>query len=195
MNIKIALGIFLPLVLIILLVVLSSVNVGFSIDKETVQSIQFDSLFTVQIGAKSNIPIQTITLNNNFFMPKRYELTKIIVCLNDKEGLKNRENLNVKYSEGTYSRSSDVPIFDEVFFDYSYYGRQSIELPGSSKKQVKILVEPKQLYRYEETINSYRDFDEILLIESKDNKLYRYNSCSNLETKELDSAIHIQIMK
>jgi len=195
MNIKLALGILLPLALIVFLVILSTANIGFSLEKQDVDSVQFSSLFVDKNSPKNNIPIQTITITNDFFLSKRYELPKMIVCLNDKEGIKEIQNIQVKYNEGSYTRGSDVPIFDELFFDYNYYSKQSIELPTESKKQVKILIEPKYLYNYDTEIDSYREYDELLLIESKDTNRYSYNSCQSLESKEMYSTTHILIAK
>lgn len=195
MNIKLALGIFLPLALILFLVILSTANIGFSIEKQDVDFIQFNSLFVNNNAPRNNIPLQTITITNDFFLPKRYELPRLIVCLNDKEGIKEIQNMQVKYNEGSYTIGSDVPIFDEIFFDYNSYSKQSIELPAESKKQVKILVEPKYLYNYEQEIGLYNEYDELLLIESKDTNRYSYNSCRNLESKEIDLATHISIAK
>lgn len=195
MNIKLALGIFLPLALILFLVILSTANIRFSIEKQEVNSIKFNSLFVNNTAPRNNIPIQTITITNGFFLPKRYELPGLIVCLNDKKGIKEIQNLQVKYSEISYIRGSEIPIFDEIFFDYDFYSKQSIELPAESKKQVKILIEPKYLYNYGQEINSYNEYDELLLIESKDTNRYFYNSCRNLESKEMNSATHISIAK
>ena len=177
------------------LVILSTANIGFSLEKQDVDSVQFSSLFVDKNSPKNNIPIQTITITNDFFLSKRYELPKMIVCLNDKEGIKEIQNIQVKYNEGSYTRGSDVPIFDELFFDYNYYSKQSIELPTESKKQVKILIEPKYLYNYDTEIDSYREYDELLLIESKDTNRYSYNSCQSLESKEMYSTTHILIAK
>ncbi|MDP7196481.1 MAG: hypothetical protein QF864_09855 [SAR202 cluster bacterium] len=195
MNIKLTLGIFLPLALILFLVILSTANIGFSLEKQDITSVQFSSLFVDKNSPKNNIPIQTITITNDFFLSKRYELPKLIVCLNDKGGIKEIQNIQVKYNEGSYARGSNAPIFDEIFFDYNYNSKQSIELPAESKKQVKILVEPKYLYNYDTEIDSYKEYDELLLIESKDTSIYSYNSCRNLESKEMDSATHILIAK
>jgi len=196
MNIKLAVGILLPLALILFLVILSISNIGFSLEKQNVDSVQFSSLFVDKNSPKNNnIPIQTITITNDFFLPKRYELPRLIVCLNDKEGIKPIQNIRVKYREGFYSRGSDVPIFDEIFFDYNYRPKQSIELPAESKKQIKILVEPKYLYNYGAGIESYKEYDELLLIESKDSSRYSYKSCQNLESEDIDSATHIPILK
>lgn len=190
------LGIFLPLALIISLVVLSTVNSGFSINKEDVQSIQFNALFVGKDAPRNTILLQTITIANDFFLPKKYELPRLIVCLSDKDGAKEATNLQVKYNEGSYTRGSDVPIFDEIFLDYNSYSKQSVELPANSKKQVKVLVEAKYLYNYETEIQSYKDYDELLLIQKKSTTYYynSYSSCRNLESEELNTAIHIPIL-
>lgn len=203
MNIKLIFGIVIPSFIIIVLVVLSRIDIGVSINKETVESVQFNSLFTNQSQTRNNIPIQTITLNNNFFLSKKFELPKLIVCLNDKEGLKQRENLQVRYSEGRYSIDSDIPIFQDLIYDdHSYYSsKQTVEVPANSKKQVKILVEPKYIYDYgsgneyaKNVIESNKLYDELLLIQKKNNGRYYY-SCNDLSSKELDSAIRIALIK
>lgn len=196
MNIKLLLGIFIPLIVIILLIVLSSGNIGFSVEKETEKSVLFNSLFVNQYQPRDNIQIQTITLNNDYFMSRKFELPRLIVCLSDKEGVKQRENIQVRYSEGKYSTGSDVPIFEDLYYDsYAYYSStQSIEVAANGKKQVKILIEPKYLYDYQ-NINNYKEYDELLLIQTKGGKRYGYNSCLNLESRELESAARIDIVE
>ena len=44
-------------------------------------------------------------------------------------------------------------------------------------------------------ISSYKEYDEILLIESKGTKIYYYNYCRNLDSKGLDNAVHLEIVK
>ncbi len=195
MNIKLALGIILPLALILSLVILSTANIGFSVEKKDAEYVRFSPLFVDKNSPTNNIPIETITITNDFFLPKRYELPRLQVCLNDKEGVKEIQNMQVRYNEGFYTRGSDVPIFDELIFGYDYHSRQSIELPAESKKQIKILVEPEYLYSYDTDIESYKAYDELLLIESQDTDRYSYNSCQNLDSKEIESAIHIPIIK
>ena len=196
MNIKLALGIFLPLALIVCLVILNTANIGFSLNKENTPSIEFNTLFVGKDTSRNTILLQTITITNDFFLSKKYELPKLIVCLSDKEGIKEATNLQVKYNEGSYTRGSDVPIFDEIFFEYNSYSKQSVELPANSKKQVKVLVEPKYLYNYETEIQSYKDYDELLLIQKKNTNYYydSYSSCRNLESEEMNTAIHIPIV-
>lgn len=221
MDRKLLLGVFLPFFIIFVLVLLSTSDIGFSIEKETEKSVNFNSLFVSRKSIyfdndghvmvtlisdtdlsqnykptqeKGIIILQTIIITNDFFLPKRFELPKTIVCLNDKEGLKARENLQVNYSEGTYSKGSDVPIFDEIFFDAYTYSGKSIELLPYSKKQVKILVEPKYLYNYDRDINTYKEYDELLLIELEGSQIYFYNICGNLKEEDLAEAAHIDIV-
>lgn len=190
MKLKLLLGIFLPLVLIIVLVILSTARMGFSVATEMVKSIQFNDLFVVHNSPANARLLQTITITNDFFLPRKYELPELIVCLSDTEGIKGPTSLQVKYAEGSYSRGSNAPFFDEIFLDYNSYYRQSIELPAKSKKQVKVLVEPQYLYA---EIQSFKEYDELLLIHSKSNKNY-YGSCSDLAGEELSTAIHIPIV-
>jgi hypothetical protein len=193
MNLKLVLGVFIPALVIIILIGLSSADIEFSVEKETINSVELGPLISTQYHPKSQVPIQTITVSNDFFMPRKFELPKLVACLNDKEGAKQMQDLQVKYNEGTYSRGSDIPFFDDIFYDYRYDSRRSIELSANSKKQVKVFVVPKYSYNYQD-ISSYKEYDEILLIQLKDRRRYYYNICSGLESKELENAIHINII-
>ena len=201
MNIKLIVGIIVPVLIILSLVFLSSSNIGFSIEKETEKFIKFDSLFTTQSSyqAKGSIPIQTITLKNDYFLGKRFDLPRLIACLNDKESKKQRESLTIRYSEGNYEPSSDIPIFSELSYDYySNSAQQNVQIPAKGKKQIKILLEPKYVYNYnnENYLESYKEYDEVLLVEAKRNSeysYYSYNSCSDLDSTQLDDAVHIAI--
>ena len=199
MSVKLVLGIFLPVILIVALVILSSANIGFSVKKETVQSVQFNDLFVDVISPKDVVLIQTITITNDFFLPKKYELPRISVCLNDKEGAKEATNLRVRYNEGSYTRGFDAPVFDEIFFDYNMYSKQSVNLPANSKKQVKVLVGPQNVYSSSDDAQSskeqYKPYDELLLIQQKDTtNYYDYSNCGNFGSEELDNAIHVPII-
>jgi len=195
MNLKLILGIFLPAILILLLVILSTANIGFSLEKKTVESIQFNSMFIDQNTTLTNIPVETITIINNFFLSKKYELPTLFACLHDKEAIKEIKTIQVKYNEGSYMSGSDIPIFDEIFFDYNYYSRSTINLPAESKKEVKILIQPTILYSYNSEIDSYKEYDEILLIESNKDNGYYYDYCRSLQSEDLNSAAHILISK
>lgn len=186
MNIKLYLGILLPLVVIVILVVLSNSNIGFSVERENAETISFSSLFSGQSAPRDNVLVQTITMNNNFFMPRRFALPKLIACLNDKEGVKKSEMLQARYSDA----DSQTQVYGGISGYYS--AGQSIELPANSKKQVKVLIDSK--YVTDTAILLYAAYDEVLLIEAKENRQSRI-SCTNLEAEELDSAIHVNIIE
>ena len=194
MNIKLALGIILPLLLIVFLVILSAAGIGFSTVAQTVDSVSFDSLFIDKGAPRTGVPIQTITVTNDFFLAKRYVLPMMAVCLGDKAGLKQRENMNVRYSEGTYSRGSSTPFFDDVFFSYRPGAKQTIELPANSKKQIRILVDPRILYNVDQA-RLYAGHDELLLVEQKESTKYRYVACQNLQSEQIESAVRISVLK
>jgi hypothetical protein len=193
MNLKLLLGIFLPLVLLISLVLLSSSNIGFLIETDTIESVYFDSIFVKEAELENKVLVRTIIVSNNFFLPKRYELPKFLACLNNKEGNIRIPDLQVKYYEGTYTKESETPIFNEIsLYDYYYYGSNdyyyksnSIELPTYSKKQIRIFIEPKDYEYYD---NGIKEYDEILLIQSE--KPY----CHEINSKEMISATHIDII-
>lgn len=202
MDLKLIFGIFIPLVIVVSLIVISSLNIGFSIETKTVQSLKFDSLFAQQNQAKDSVTIRNITITNDYFLSKRIKLPSLMICLNDKEGIKPRQNLQVRYNEGISYPSSENRMFEAAAMEksissdyYGYYGTstKAIEISAHNKKQVKVLIDPQILYNYNynyQDMNNYKDYDELLLIEKKSDS---YTQCQNLESRELDNAVHIQI--
>lgn len=193
MRPKIIIGIFLPLAIIIALVALSSSDIGFSVESKSVDSVRSGSLFVSQSDPKENIEIQTINIVNDYFLPKKFELPGLVACLNDKESKKEPQGLQLRFTQGQSSGSPGVPIYDGVMNYYPSSSRQTIDLPQYSTRTVKVLVQPVYVYNYIQEIESYRGYDEILLIESKDNNFDYYNTCSSLDSEELGSAVHIVI--
>ncbi|MBI2652794.1 hypothetical protein HYX00_04985 [Candidatus Woesearchaeota archaeon] len=206
MNLKLILGIVMPLVVIISLIVLSSSNAGFYIEKETEKSLSYNSVFTSQNQA-GEVKIQTITLKNDYFLPKKIEMPKIIVCLYDAQGKIKSQNLYVRYNEGKTSEIPKSSVFGELqsisrAYDYGYYtATRIVDIPAHSKKELKLMVQPKNIYNNYDynNKNSEAEFDEVLIIEPKEDKdnyysyYNSYDSCANLHDKDIDSAIHIKI--
>jgi len=191
MELKIILGVFLPIAIISLLVSLSVANIGLSVQKAVVSSVSKNQLFVSQDSQRTGIQIMTMTLSNDFFMPSKYELPRLIACLNDRENLKAGQQLQLRYSEGIDERN--VPVYGDLFLDYNAVSRQGVELSSNSKKDVKILLDPLTLYNYDQEIESYMPYDAILLLELKNNHQYYYNLCENLNSDELSAAVSIQI--
>jgi len=140
MELKIILGVFLPIAIISLLVSLSVANIGLSVQKAVVSSVSKNQLFVSQDSQRTGIQIMTMTLSNDFFMPSKYELPRLIACLNDRENLKAGQQLQLRYSEGIDERN--VPVYGDLFLDYNAVSRQGVELSSNSKKDVKILLDP-----------------------------------------------------
>jgi len=194
MKAKLILGILIPLIIVLVLSILSTTNKGFSISSETKPEVMFNSLFlnqTYTYSEKDNIQIQTLTLNNNFFMPRRFELPRMLACLNDNENVKEKKSLQLRNSEGSYPKD---PITDEILFSYSD-SRESVEVAANSQKRVKVLVEPLYIENFDKNIASYKDYDELLLVESKEKRRDYYTPCLSLTDEELINAIHINILK
>ncbi len=201
MNLKFVLGILVPLIVIISLVVLSTVNVGFSIQKQSEKSIDFNVLFTNENRA-GEIKIQTITVKNDYFLSKKIELPRVMACLYDKEGKVKSQNLYVRYNEGISSEIPETQVAGELFalsssrYGYSYYTTSKvIDVPADSQKDVKVMVQPHYTYNYNNKKDeSNYEYDEILIIEpEKKQDYYSYDSCSNLDDKDLEHADRISI--
>ena len=203
MNLKLILGIFIPLIFIIALIILSSINVGYSIEKENEKNLEYNKLFTSQSQA-GEVKIQTITIKNDYFLPKKIELPKIMVCLSDKEGKTRNQNLYVRYNEGKSSEIPKTPIVEDLglarsSYGYNYYTTtKAVEVPAHSTKEVKVMVQPKYSYNYNYPTQNYADYeyDELLIIEPDDDNNYAYyDSCTKLDDKDIDAATHIEIVE
>lgn len=194
MKIKLLAGIILPLLIMISLIFLSNSNIGFSVKKETVKSINFDDLFS-ENKKSGGVFIQTINVSNGFFLPRKLVLPNLLACAIDDENSIKRAEFDVRYSEGAYS-SKDGFIFDEIFFDLD--DERSIDIPSNSQKQVKIFIKPKYLYNYEydNNVNNYLMYDQLFLIETNANDnlfSYNYNACDNVGSRKLEKSISIKI--
>jgi hypothetical protein len=191
MNRKLIFGIIIPLAVIIVLVSLSTINIGFSAKKQTIPSVGFFNIFVSSYG-NSNVFVQKITIKNDFFMPKTYKLPLVDVCLYDKDNQESSQTLGtLKYmpTEHGYVSSEDVLITNSNY----YSNNEKIEIPSNEEKSVSAFVTPK--YYYKSDMTSYDAYDEIVLVERKDQSgSYNYYSpCSTLSEDDLKNAIHIAI--
>ena len=205
MNAKLIVGIILPLVVIIVLVALSSVEVGYSLETSNEEEIQFEKLFSDTYRA-SEITVQTIRIKNDYFLPKKIELPRIIVCLNDREGLLKKQNMNVRYNEGSSAEIPEAPILSEIIESRPYYGygsyadRRNVEVPAHSTRDVKVMVQPtNNYYNYDTQYGDY-EYDEVLIVEPKEDKnnlyySYSYDSCASLNDRDFENAVSIPISK
>lgn len=179
MNLKLYLGVFLPLIVIIILTSLSISNIGFTVEETTVETVEFNSLFA-ELRAGPTTTVRTITLTNNFFLPRKYEIPSLLACLHDKDGVASTFDLSVGYSESSTNPTIPDPA---GLSHYSVRSREYIDVPANSEKQVILFIEPKYLNNYDISITSYNEHDEVLLVELSDTDDYRY--CRYLESDEL----------
>jgi hypothetical protein len=194
-KIKLFFGILIPLVIIITLAVISNMGDSIKVSKQTVNYVILNELFTNDSKYyDKNIILQNITLQNDYFLPRKYALPMVIVCLNDKEGSKGRMSLSARYSEGTYNYNYNRYLFDDIFFGFDsyYYNNRAIELPTNGKKMIKISVQPQ--YRYNTQDDYLKGYDEILIVETNNNKGY-YSYCDNIEASEFDNAVHVNLIE
>lgn len=195
MKVKLLIGIVIPLILIIGLVIVNTAGIGFSIQQEAVKEIAWNVLIQNQ-SPQNPLPIQTITLQNDFFIPKRYTLPFVIACLKDIHGEKAPIDIEVKYSQMPYASDGSTPLLDEIFFDMSFISKQSIEVPAYGKKQVKLYLTPKYVYA-DEDINRYKGYEALIVIDYPEKKgSYYYSSyCATLNEQDRKVMMSLNIQE
>lgn len=192
MKLKLLLGITLPLIVVILLVVLSTNNVGLSVETETSD---FVNLRDLKMYTKQDrLPVQKMNITNDYFLPRKYILPRMAACLNDKEGHKSMKELKIMYSEGTYTEESIAPIFSDIFMEYEIGEGNAVDLSPRSKKHIKLYVKT-HVSTWESF--TFEGYDELLLIDigdSPDGSFYWYRICDRIESKELAKAVRLPIV-
>jgi len=192
MKKKVIFGIILPLSIIVLLIIISTSNIGYSIYKESARNIEIKEILVDHRSKVEKIPLQTITITNDLFLPRKYELPTMIACLYDKQGIKKTEEIEVFYNKRTNDIDSDFPIFDEIFFMPQRDSKQNKEVSAFSKTQIRLMIQKKYIVLYHDSIDSYMEYDELLLIEYDDTS--RYKRCERIDNEDIESAIRIPII-
>lgn len=197
MNLKIFFGIIIPAVLIVILTIISSIDAGFSVDRTFIHDLNVQEVFE-NGNLRSSIEIGKIRLENDYFLPKRYEISYTTACLVDEDGTKEPQDAGyLSYSEG--DSSSNYGYYDS--YSYSSGQETSIEIGADKSKTVKIYLNPQNLYAYEYgsnltqqeiIIQKYGDYDALVLVESGRNT-YNYNSCYSLSESELEDGTRISL--
>ncbi len=200
MSLKLLLGVGIPIALIIALISLTSLGPGLNTTIVDVKQVDFSKL----TSQNNVVLVRTVTISNNFFMPRRYELPPLIACLNDKQGQKQLQNVQITFDHVLYVEKGSIPIYGQIaestYGDY-YYGTsassKSVEIPANGEKEIKVQVKPGYSY------SSYAGYDEILVVEPKQTekqdetgKYYssRYFYCNQLAKEDLERASHIELL-
>lgn len=193
MSSKILFGIIIPSLLIVVLVVFGSWDVGMSVRKFSVASASRAELLST--GGNDEILLQTITIVNDYFLSKQYEVTYHVACLHDFEEGASLRALSLYYSEATLREENSAAVFGSSR-SISNWRSNWVSIPAGATKQVKMFIKP---YLRNQDIQQY---DEILLIERKqqngrDSMLYESSyiyGCEGMTPDELDRAVRIAIV-
>ena len=195
MNLKILLGVVLPLFVIIVLALLSNSNTGLEIEKTYVSSVNLN-LLVVNASRydpynynKGQLFLQNIKIKNNFFMPRKVTLPNVFGCLND---LETNTKLYVTLQYNYYDRASNYdPYYIGAPLTLGYYDdSDGVEIEANGEKTLSIYATP--IYYYSTIYGNYLNYDELILIEKDGQKYY---DCSQLTDKDLQNAVHIKIIK
>lgn len=201
MKLKIFLGVILPLVLIVFLTVLASWPSGFSTNKDFDEEIDFDVAFQNSYSNNA-VRIGEIKVDNDYFLPKRFDAPNYISCFYDED--KKRPLMTggyVFYNEGEYSpnvkildlttKASELAYYRPYNYRNSNY-KTSIEIGAHKSKILQIYYSSnRNYYGYGGTENPERDYDTLLLIETKGNEQL---SCESLSSEEIQKAIKVKII-
>lgn len=192
MNKRLLFGILIPLVLAIVLVILSISGVGLSVSETTTPTLD-KSLFLENSSGNGYTLVQTISVNNNFFLGRKFEIPYYRACLMDTEGVIGPRSASLKYSRGTRHRTPNVPILDEVLMDFDRYTSRIIDLGPHEEKTVQIKINGKYSYyeKYEERQRELTHYDKVFLYADQSNS-YRY--CDSLDEDTLKDGIFIPLV-
>lgn len=197
------LGIWLPLVLLIIILSLSVSNIGYTFHTQTIEAIKLQDLFP---GEKS-IKVQEINVTNNFILPKGVELPSFAACLYN-EQYNQYEFLPVEYRQAVL-RKEVKPTLDYALlpvegdrlpsFDVGIFETKTIQLMLNTQNKAyppkpEILDEQKY---YNQTVQRYKQYfsnQNLLLVPTNSLGYYEYDLCYQLDTEQKNNAIKIKII-
>ena len=145
--------------------------------------VERNTLATVDIDKAyhTGLRLQEIKMRNNFFLPVRYRLSDITVCLHDIEDNSTSRYL-VRYvtEDGRIIRETDK------------FGRNTVVIQPSG--EAKVYMETYGDWDFEKfTHEEKRKYDELLLISGIG--MYRNGCCDNLKKRNILNAEKIKILK
>ncbi|MBS3099230.1 hypothetical protein J4462_03390 [Candidatus Pacearchaeota archaeon] len=202
---KIIFGIVIPLIVIVVLAILGSVETGFSVDNNYLKEISVKEAFsdialpTLPKSVNSDralpalpesVKIGEIKIKNDYFLARRHNLPNLGACLVDEEwALRPLDAGNIRYSEGDFSPDSEF---------YSDYGNErSVEVGAYSEEEVRIYVEPSYIFQrqnYSELVEAYRNYDNLVVYEREKNGRYYYDQCGSLDEDILEEGVKIDLV-
>lgn len=196
MRLKIIFGIVIPVVIIIILTVLGSLKIGFSVRTDYVDSLVFQDYF-VEAGFQTNVRIGEVKVTNDYFLGKRYELVSLGACMVDKsEGKPDVSAGTVSYSKGDYSLEKDLIYGNSV-------RTRSVEVGAYGAETVTMYLQTSYNFRYtnySDFARQFGDYDELVIYELGErgsrailSPIINFGSCGDLDDLEITARIPLVI--
>lgn len=194
MKYKLILGVVLPLVLIVILAIMGSVDIGFTVKEDYKLSLTAEE-FSTDSGIRRNIMVGTIKLNNDYFLPKRYDLEPLRACLiDDEENLAPVNAGTIQYSQGEIAPAEGSPLIQKPYYEGT---TRSVEVPSYSQETVFIYINPDWTFTRKNTTElmaQYGDYDTIVILEQEEGNRYYYNNCGSISSSEIQDAVRIPLL-
>lgn len=207
---KVLLGVIIPVLAILGLIIVSNVGT-LTVKKETLSSVKISSLIydTSNYNAPRPAPVnvQTWTITNNFILPKKYELPKLVACLDGRVSTYDtyEPSLSVFYVPLDEKVAPDTSSYIPIVYDfgltsaenryYSYYGYKSIgsiDVPPKSAKTVKVFVSSGGVYKLNnQKADAYKDVINLALYDVSDKG--GYSRDCNYRALETSAAAKVKL--
>lgn len=153
-------GVVVPGILIILLVFLSGSGIGYNVEESFVNSLDKNSIISEKYS-NEKLLVKEIKIRNDFFLPRKIELTRTIACLSEQE-----LDIRGATSFQTVYESADNPLFRDGFYDDT-----GVDIAPYESKTVKIYIKPSKFYpsvEGENITDQYSEINSITWLESDD---------------------------
>ena len=178
---------------------LASVNIGFSIKKQVIGEVNYSDVFKKDYSSQA-FKIGEIKIENDYFLPRRYELSAVLACLFDEDRAKPIVSAgSVFFNEGETNRIT--PDFNLIELSkatssmyYSYSSEPiNVEMGANQEKSIILYFSPAyRYYRYDYNVyTDYAFYDSIILVDKKNSKSM---SCGSLSAEEIKQAKKISIV-
>jgi len=199
-------GVFIPLIIIGLVILLGIVKIGVSEEVNTIISVPYAKVFPDAVTSNrcdnefrdhpdNEILLQTIKIKNKFLMPRLWPIPRYTICFTP--GIEG-------YSERTVLYYVDGILFERAQGGMFAYDGYSFRLPTFSEVTLEVKIKPfcevKSSYSYGSTIKTFvepsNNETQIMLIKPQDPfERYPGISCRSLGHEEINNAITILLTK
>ncbi len=126
MDRRLLYGVVVPLAIALLLIALSASDIGLSAGITVVKQADRAAL----VGAAgASVPLETVSVDNGFFLPRKYALPHVIACLENSSSPGQLTGTSLSYAVGTDAASPSYPMG---------YSREAVDLGPYTSKVVQI---------------------------------------------------------